>query len=115
MTIDYVSTDTTPLFHEPTGRKRSISLLWGDRVEVRKQSGDRVEVRARGRGTFGWVDKKALGGQPLLELYFIDVEQGDGILVKTPNGRHLMVDGGHRRKKQLTTLGWRTDATRSRF
>lgn len=102
MTIDYVSADTTPLFQEPTGRKRSISLLWGDRVEVRKQSGDRVEVRARGRETFGWVDKKALGGQPLLELYFIDVEQGDGILVKTPNGRHLMIDGGHRRTKQQT-------------
>ncbi|HSS41123.1 MAG TPA: hypothetical protein VLK37_01070 [Solirubrobacterales bacterium] len=102
MTIDYVSADTTPLFQEATGRKRSISLLWGDRVEVRKQSGDRVEVRARGRETFGWVDKKALGGQPLLELYFIDVEQGDGILVKTPNGRHLMIDGGHRRTKQLT-------------
>ncbi len=35
-------------------------------------------------------------------FYFIDVEQGDGILVKTPNGRHLMIDGGHRRSKQLT-------------
>ncbi len=102
MTIDHVSAETAPLYLEPTGRKHSLKLLWGDRVEVLKESGDRAEVRARGRKTFGWVDKASLGGQPLLEIYFIDVEQGDGILVKTPNGRHLMVDGGQRRGRQGT-------------
>jgi beta-lactamase superfamily II metal-dependent hydrolase len=101
-TIDHVSADTTPLYDEPTGSKHSIYLLWGDQVEVLGKSGDRVQIRARGRNTKGWVDKAALGGEPLLELYFIDVEQGDGILVKTPNGRHLMIDGGLRRTKQNT-------------
>ncbi|HWO48143.1 MAG TPA: hypothetical protein VNM41_08785, partial [Solirubrobacterales bacterium] len=100
--IDHVSADTTPLYREATGRKASIHLLWGDQVDVLGKSGDRVQVRARGRKTTGWVEKSALGGQPLLELYFIDVEQGDGILVKTPGGRHLMVDGGIRRKRQNT-------------
>ena len=100
--VDHVSADTTPLYLEPTGRKASIDLLWGDQVEVKEAKGSRVKVRARGRETFGWVEKSALGGEPLLELYFIDVEQGDGILVKTPNGRHLMIDGGLRRRKQNT-------------
>lgn len=101
-TIDHVSVDTTPLYDEATGSKKSIHLLWGDQVEVLGKSGNRTQVRARGRKTIGWVENAALGGKPLLELYFIDVEQGDGILVKTPNGRHLMVDGGLRRKQQMT-------------
>ena len=101
-TVDHVSADSTPLFRAATGKEHSIYLLWGDQVEVLGKSGDRVQVRARGRETFGWVDAKALGGQALLELYFIDVEQGDGILLKTPNGRHLMIDGGNRRGDQNT-------------
>jgi hypothetical protein len=35
-------------------------------------------------------------------VYFIDVGQGDGVLVRTPGGRHLMVDGGYKRASQPT-------------
>jgi beta-lactamase superfamily II metal-dependent hydrolase len=100
--IDHVKADKAPLYLEATGSKRSMHLLWGDRVEIREEAGSRVRVRARGRETYGWIERSALGGDPLLELYFIDVGQGDGVLVKTPNGRHLMVDGGLRRSKQDT-------------
>lgn len=100
--IDYVSAETAPLYLEATGSKRLMSLLWGDRVETFERSGKRVRVRARGRENFGWVEESALGGEPLLELYFIDVGQGDGILIKTPNGRHLMLDGGLGRSEQDT-------------
>jgi glyoxylase-like metal-dependent hydrolase (beta-lactamase superfamily II) len=95
-----VSADAPPLFEDPTDSKSSMHLLWGDQVEVLETTGDRVRVRARGRKNTGWVEKSDLGGQPLLELYVIDVGQGDGILIKTPNGRHLMVDGGLQRQKQ---------------
>lgn len=101
-TIDHVSVDTTPFYRESTDSKPLMDLLWGDRVEIVEKSGSRVKVRARGRKNYGWVEKSALGGQALLELYFIDVGQGDGILIKTPNGRHLMIDGGYRRKSQDT-------------
>jgi beta-lactamase superfamily II metal-dependent hydrolase len=100
--IDYVSLDTAPLYGESTDSKPRMHLLWGDRVEVVGKSGGRVKVRTRGRKNFGWVEKSALGGEALLELYFIDVGQGDGILIKTPGGRHLMIDGGYRRKSQDT-------------
>jgi competence protein ComEC len=30
----------------------------------------------------------------LLEIYFIDVGQGDGILIKTPNDKAIIIDGG---------------------
>lgn len=41
-----------------------------------------------------------LGSKALLEVYFIDVGQGDGILIKTPDGRHVMIDGGFPRRNQ---------------
>lgn len=96
--FDYVSAETTPL--KGIGSATLLYLLWGDRVEVLEDGDPWVEVRARGRDAVGWVKKSALGGEPLLELYFVDVGQGDGILIKTPGGKHLMVDGGNLRRNQ---------------
>lgn len=103
--VDYLSADAAPLYKEAADKKPFMSLLWGDRVVVIEESGKRVKVRARGRENFGWVEKDALGGKPLLELYVMDVGQGDGFLVRTPNGRHLMVDGGLRRADQSAGKG----------
>ncbi|HEX8752729.1 MAG TPA: MBL fold metallo-hydrolase [Solirubrobacterales bacterium] len=97
--VDYVKVDTTPLYTEPTGSKAELHLLWGDRLTVGgEEAGDRVKARARGEE--GWVERSALGGKPLLEVYVIDVRQGDGILIKTPNGRHVLIDAGLPRSKQ---------------
>lgn len=99
-TINYVKTDTTPMYDEAVKGKSILHLLWGDRVKILDEAEGRLTVKARGRE--GWVNRKALGGESLLELYVIDVGQGDGMLIKTPDGRHLMIDGGLRREKQDT-------------
>jgi beta-lactamase superfamily II metal-dependent hydrolase len=92
---DVVSVDSVKLDDD-------VYLLWGDRVRVLEKDIPNKRVRVFGRGTTGWIQEDALGGEPLLELYFIDVGQGDGILVVTPEGHHLMVDGGHQRSRQQT-------------
>jgi len=99
---DFISEESTPLFVESTGKKASGELLWGDgiRREAVASANGRVKVRARGRT--GWVKADALGGVSLLEFYFIDVGQGDGVLVKTPDFRHLLIDGGFPRASQPT-------------
>jgi len=74
------------------------SFIWGDRVRVLNQQGDARLVG--GRGAERWVHKRHLGGQPLLEIYFIDVGQGDGALVVTPAGDNIMIDGGNVRSNQ---------------
>lgn len=79
-----------------------VHLLWGDRVRVLDHDPDNGRSRVFGRGAIGWVPDAALGGDPLLELYFIDVGQGDGILVVTPEGHHLLIDGGLERSRQQT-------------
>lgn len=98
---DFVSVDQAVMKKESTGDTTVGHLLWGDGVHVTGPAQDgRVPVRARGRNREGWLDASDLGGEALLEVYFIDVGQGDGMLIRTPDFRHVMIDGGHPRRAQ---------------
>lgn len=88
----------TPLFAAPEGKGKRCDLLWGDPVQVLERRDGRWKVRARGQN--GYMDPDDLAEEALLELYFIDVGQGDGVLIRTPDGRHLLIDGGYRRVSQ---------------
>src|SRR5690606_31614220 len=98
MAIKYVSDDTTPLYKGSTGNARIVDLLWGDRVRTVSTHGSRTKVKVRGKT--GYVKSALLGNESLLEVYFIDVGQGDGVLIRTPDHRHIMIDGGYNRAKQ---------------
>ena len=98
--IKYVAETTVPLYEEKTGNQKRMQLLWGDRVRLLTQSGTRLRVKAR--GLEGYVDPAKLMDDSLLELYFIDVGQGDGVLIRTPDHRHVLVDGGYTRGRQPT-------------
>ncbi|HRQ64129.1 MAG TPA: hypothetical protein PKZ76_04565 [Xanthomonadaceae bacterium] len=93
-------TFTTRMYVGATDAAWRTDLLWGDRVQVLDDSGPRWRVKARGR--FGFVDPAHLGSQSLLEFYFIDVGQGDGVLIRTPDHRHILIDGGWPRRNQPT-------------
>ena len=100
MAVKYLSEDTAPLYVDATGSKKLLELLWGDQVKVLEVGTPRSKVRARGKT--GYVSSSALGDESLLEMYFIDVGQGDGVLIRTPDGRHIMIDGGFKRASQPT-------------
>ncbi len=91
---------TTSLYRNALGRKEKIELLWGDRVRVINKDANLWKVKAR--GLTGFVKPNHLGRRSYLELYFIDVGQGDGVLIKTPDNRHILIDGGWSRKSQPT-------------
>jgi beta-lactamase superfamily II metal-dependent hydrolase len=91
---------TAPLYRHATGSTKALDLLWGDPVLV--LSTDQHRWRVRARNWTGYISPGSLGAEPLLELYFIDVGQGDGVFIRTPDGRHLLVDGGYTRAKQPT-------------
>lgn len=46
------------------------------------------------------MHKRHLDGEAVLEAYVMDVGQGDGLLVVTPEGHDIMVDGGNIWKNQ---------------
>lgn len=97
--IDHISPFSTTLRDD--GGKKIGMLLWGDPVRL---LGERQNGRARvfARGKVGWVDEDALGGESLLEIYVVDVGQGDGVLFKTPDGKYHLIDGGTACRRQMT-------------
>lgn len=78
-------------------------LLWGDPVEVLRTQAGNSKVRARGQT--GWVPTDTLGDRGLLELYIIDVGQGDGVLMRTPDDKWHMIDAGVENEAQMTKKG----------
>ena len=46
-----------------------------------------------GRGKPGWVNKDDIRDDPVLKVFFVDVGQGDGAIVESPEGI-MLVDGG---------------------
>jgi hypothetical protein len=98
---DCVSQDSVRMRNKD-GSKKDTYLLWGDRVRVLENDAATEHSKVFGRGATGWVPDDALGGEPVLELDIIDVGQGDGLLVVTPEGHHIMIDGGDLRSRQQT-------------
>lgn len=91
---------TSPLYRTEDGDDVVFDLMWGDRLQILRRGEHRSRVHAR--GGWGWVSNRAIGDASLLEVYFIDVGQGDGVLIRTPDHRHVLVDGGYRRAQQPT-------------
>lgn len=101
MSTKYVRKDTAR-FYQKTGDKMEAftELLWGDQVRIDDGTATNGYLKARARGLSGWVKSADLGDEALLELYFIDVGQGDGVLICTPDRRHILIDGGYKRASQ---------------
>lgn len=101
----YVSKDTAYLYLN-NGDK--VSLLWGDTVITVPSNKKDGKIKAEARGYYGYISPDDIGDESLLEIYVIDVGQGDGILIKCPegnketSGNHIMIDGGYMREKQPT-------------
>jgi beta-lactamase superfamily II metal-dependent hydrolase len=89
----------TVVFAEPGGKntngKRALEqLLWGDFVGVRGPRKDGwVRICTR-HVKEGWVREKDIQKDRLLEVIFVDIGQGDGSLVVTPDDKHILVDAG---------------------
>jgi beta-lactamase superfamily II metal-dependent hydrolase len=87
-----------------SGSELVTMLLWGDPLHVVEEDGDWVRVRARGKRP-GWLRREIVSDESLLEVYVIDVGQGDGVLLKTPDGSWHLIDGGVENAKQMTKKG----------
>lgn len=84
------------------------TLFWGDEVRVLAEEADGSKLVELTRYRWdveqdryvletyeGTLPAKArVRDTPLLKVRFIDVGQGDGALIETPEGRRILVDGG---------------------
>lgn len=51
-------------------------------------------AKIRSRNTTGWLPKSAFGEQRLLEVNFLDIGQGDGCHIVTPEDQIILIDSG---------------------
>ncbi len=105
MATRFVTKKTSNLYEAATGRARHMVLIFGDEVKVTPESSNgRKKVSFRNRE--GWMDEDDLGTTPALEVYFIDVGQGDSTFVVTPGRKTILIDGGKDRRA-LGFLAWK--------
>ncbi len=89
----FVSACPTGFIHDSVEGKQKKQLLWGDFVRLKgPEIGGWVPVSSRGET--GWMRRNDLSSERLLEIVFVDIGQGDGALVITPDDKHLLVDAG---------------------
>lgn len=74
------------------GEKPVNQLLWGDWARIDEIDENWVGIRSRGRR--GWVRKENLQTNRLLEVNFVDIGQGDGCHIQTPEDKAIVIDAG---------------------
>ncbi len=98
--IVYIKEDLVKLTKDEGG---TMTLYWGDKIEVldyMKKNGrthkTHIRVHDRGDRSFTGTVRGKLPTQkdPILHFKMIDVQQGDGMMLETPKGRKLFIDGG---------------------
>lgn len=88
----------TQRFHflNAAGKRKSYVLIFGDEVHTLSgaaPSGAQWQ-RVRYRGRVGEMKNPPLSSRRGLEMYFLDVGQGDAAFVVTPDNTKILVDGG---------------------
>jgi hypothetical protein len=80
-------------------------LFWGDTIELlEKEDNDFLEVSSRDER--GWIKKGDTQENPLLDIIFLDVGQGDSCIIVTPKDEKIIVDTG-KGNHLLRYLKWR--------
>ncbi len=77
-----------------TRRKEVARVFFGEWMKLLPDPAKNGFVKVRYRGGEGWVDQAQIGTTRCLEVFFIDVGQGDSILIQTPQDRRVLIDGG---------------------
>lgn len=113
----YVTYPDAVVFAEPReGRTRGKTavqhLIWGDEVVVETPRGAWRQVI--GRRVKGWLHESFLQPEPLLEVNFVDIGQGDGCILGTPAGEQILIDAGER-DNMFRFLRWRFRGFRDEY
>lgn len=86
--------ESETLIYKTDQLKKVINhVLLGTRLDVVSQTANAYEIDARGRGKSGWVKKEDARETPALKIFFVDVGQGDGAIIESPEGI-ILLDGG---------------------
>jgi beta-lactamase superfamily II metal-dependent hydrolase len=87
------------------GKNIKKHLIWGDTILLNgKESGSFLGAYSRGEN--GWMKKTDIQKDPLLDIIFLDVGQGDSCLIVTPEDQRIIIDTGQE-DNLVRYLRWR--------
>ena len=89
-------------------------VLWGDYAEIIDTTTSATHTKVRCRNADGWVANELLQAERLLEINFIDVGQGDGCFLVTPDDKFILIDAG-RDDSMYRFLKWRFNLSHNNF
>jgi beta-lactamase superfamily II metal-dependent hydrolase len=92
--VGFAGYPAAKIFSKPDGKEAINQLLWGDWLIRRRGAQKNGYVQVSARGTRGWMKKDEIQDKRLLEIVFVDIGQGDGALVVTPDDQHILIDAG---------------------
>lgn len=91
----YAASPLVNIFEKRHGSKKVATLFLGEWMKLLDaQIPPQGRLHVRYRGGEGYVEPDQLTRQRHLEIFFIDVSQGDGILMQTPEDRRILIDAG---------------------
>ena len=86
----------TVLRSRPTKSSGGKHVLMGTWLNVLQIQGDWLFVEKRDRSKQGWVHRQDITETSPLKIFYVDVGQGDGAIVESPQGL-ILIDGGPNR------------------
>ena len=82
------------IYEKSTGSDWANHLLFGDYIKIVDTNIVNGRVKAKSRGSEGWVKIDEIRNERILEVNFVDIGQGDGCHVVTPDDKHIIIDAG---------------------
>ena len=96
----------TILFTKPNkNSKKTNHVLMGTYLQVIEENNGWYNVVTKSAGRGGWVKKSDVRDNPGLKVFYVDVGQGDGAIIESPEGI-VLIDGGPT-KKYHSFMKWR--------
>jgi len=111
--VKFIGYPEASIYDKPTsGKKRIKKVLWGDWCrELDEETSHYKKITCR--GAKGWISKRNLQDNRILEVNFIDVGQGDGCFMVTPKDEFILIDAGES-DNMYRFLRWRFNLSRHR-
>ena len=100
--IKYINTDFVKVRSSKRSNKAAFYLYFGDPVIIEAVEGIWTKITAPNRITssgnkrIGFVKSNNLPvrNTGILKMSMVDVQQGDGMIIETPSGKIIFIDGG---------------------
>ncbi|MCL6265658.1 ComEC/Rec2 family competence protein [Flagellimonas myxillae] len=92
--ITFAGFPDAKILENETSNKWVQHLLFGDRIVILDTEIVNERVRVSCRNKVGWIPVDKIQQNQILEVNFVDIGQGDGCHMVTPDDEHYLIDAG---------------------